>query len=85
MVRSKQTIYEYLIEPSPLFLKQVVEIAETKEYILVQDTREIKKRAIPDQVIQNFESRLQYLCRYTCRCQEYDGVTYLLIPKTNDN
>ena len=85
MARTKQAIYEYLIEPSPLFLKQVVEIAETKDYILVRDTREMKKRAIPDLVIEHFEDRLQHLCRYTCRCEEYDGVTYLLIEKWSNN
>ena len=83
MVTTKQAIYEYLIAPSPLFLKQVVEISEIKGYILVHDTREIKKRAIPDSVIEQFESRLQQLCQHTYRCQEYDGVTYLLLPKTS--
>lgn len=80
-VKTKQEIYEYLIAPSPLFLKQVVEIIETKSYILVQDTRQMKKRSIPDTVILHFESRLQHLCQHTCKCQEYDGVRYLLIAK----
>lgn len=79
--RTKQAIYEYLITPSPLFLKQVVEIAETKAYILVRDTRVMKKRAIPDVVIQNFEDRLLRLCSFTCRCETYDGVSYLLLEK----
>ncbi|MDQ3290045.1 MAG: hypothetical protein M3Q05_02025 [Bacteroidota bacterium] len=60
----------------------MVEIVEIKNYILVRDTREMKKRAIPDVVIQQFESRLQQLCQHTYRCQEYDGVTYLLLPKS---
>ncbi len=81
MVKTTQAIYEYLIASSPLFLKQVVEIVEIKNYILVRDTREMKKRAIPGAVIEQFESRLQQLCQHTYRCKEYDGVTYLLLPK----
>ncbi|QMU26586.1 hypothetical protein [Adhaeribacter radiodurans] len=81
LVKTKQAIYDYLIAPSPLFLKQVVDIAETKEYLLVMDSREMKKRSIPDQVIARFESRFQHLCQHSCNCQEYDGVNYLLIPK----
>ncbi|RDC58823.1 hypothetical protein [Adhaeribacter pallidiroseus] len=80
-LKTKQAIYEYLIAPSPLFLKQVVDIAETKTYILVMDSREMKKRAIPDTVIERFENRLQDLCQHSCNCQDYDGVNYLLIPK----
>ncbi len=81
IVRTKQALYDYLIEPSPLFLKQVVDIAETKAYLLVMDSREMKKRAIPDAVIAHFESRFQHLCQHSCHCQDYDGVNYLLIPK----
>lgn len=82
IIKTKQAIYEYLIEPSPLFLKQVVDIAETKAYILVMDSREIKKRSIPDTVIDHFENRFQHLCQQGCNCQKYDGVNYLLLPKT---
>ena len=82
MNRTKQAVYEYLIEPSPLFLKQVVDVAETKAYILVMDSREMKKRSIPDTVIDHFESRFEHLCQYARNCQNYDGVNYLLLPKT---
>ncbi len=51
LARTKQAIYAYLITPSSLFFKQVVEIANKKTYILVGDTREMNNRAIPDVVI----------------------------------
>lgn len=82
IMKTKQAVYEYLIEPSPLFLKQVVDIAETKAYILLMDSREMKKRAIPDTVIDRFESRFQQLCQQGCHCQNYEGVNYLLLPKS---
>ncbi|WP_158267445.1 hypothetical protein [Adhaeribacter arboris] len=85
MVKTKEAVWEYLIEPSPLFLKQVLTIAETKAYILVMDARQMKNRSIPDLVITRFESRFQHLCQYSCNCQEYDGVTYLLISKLSGN
>ena len=81
MVKTKEAIYNYLIEPSHLFLKQVVDIAETNTYILVMDMRKSKKRAIPDTIISKFESRFQYLSQHGCKNNEYDGVNYLLIPK----
>ena len=82
IVKTKEAIYNYLIEPSHLFLKQVVDIAETNTYILVMDIRKIKKRSIPDTVISKFEDRFRHLCKYSCKCNEYDGVNFLLIPKT---
>jgi predicted nucleic acid-binding protein len=85
MVKTKQAIFDYLIEPSPLFFKQVLDIAETKAYILVRDFRNIKKLSIPDIVHHKFESRLQHLSQYSYKYQEYDGVQYLLIPKVPSN
>ncbi len=76
MLRTKEHIYNYLIQPSHLFLKQVVDIAETNTYILVMDTRKSKKRAIPDTVISKFESRFQHLTQHGCKYNEYDGVNY---------
>jgi hypothetical protein len=81
MVKTKEAVYDYLIEPSHLFLKQVVEVAETKSYILVMDIRILSKRSIPDVVISHFENRFQHLCQLGYRCQHYDGVNYLLIQK----
>ena len=80
-VRSKEAIYNYLIEPSHLFLKQVVNITETKGYILVMDSRKSKKRIIPDTVLNKYENRLANLRRYGYRFNEYDGVKYLIISK----
>ena len=81
IVRSKEAIFNYLIEPSHLFLKQVVNIAETNAYILVMDLRKSKKRSIPDTVINKYENRLANLRRYGYRFNEYDGVNYLIISK----
>ena len=83
IVRTKKEIYYYLIEPSHLFLKQVVDVAESENYILVMDIRKVKKRIIPEAVISKFEDRLHYLRQYSSKCKEYDGVSYLLIPKVN--
>lgn len=80
-MKTKEEILNYLIEPSHLFLKQVVDIAETKTYILVRDLRNFKKRSIPDTVHYNFDRRLQHLRQFGCNYNEYDGIKYLLIPK----
>ena len=82
-IRTKEEVYHYLIEPSHLFLKQVVDIAETKNYILVMDIRKLKKRSIPDPIISQFENRLEHLRQCSYKCNEYDEVKYLLIPKEN--
>jgi hypothetical protein len=83
-VKTREAIYNYLTEPSPLFLKQVVDIAETKAYFLVRDLRKVKRRFIPDTVITKFEYRFQHLCQHGCKVNEYDGVHYLLISKVAD-
>jgi len=83
IVRTREEIYHYLIQPSHLFLKQVIDIAETKNYILIMDVRKTKKRIIPDMIISKFEDRINYLRQYSCNCKDYDGVNYLLIPKVN--
>ena len=62
LIKTREAIFDYLIEPSPLFLKQVVDIVETKTYILVRDLRKVKRRAIPDTVLNSFESRMENLC-----------------------
>ena len=85
IVRTREEIYHYLIQPSHLFLKQVIVIAETKNYILVMDVRKTNKRIIPDTIISKFEERLNYLRQYSCNCEDYDGVNYLLLPKVNSN
>jgi len=80
-MRTKEHIYNYLIQPSHLFLKQVVKIVETKRFILVLDLRNTKKIIIPDNVITNFEYRLATLKSQAYRSSEYDGVKYFLVPK----
>ena len=42
LLNTRQEVYDNLIQPSPLFLKQVVDITETKTYILVRDLRRLK-------------------------------------------
>ena len=81
IVRSKEAIFNYLIEPSHLFLKQVVNIAETSSYILVMDTRLSNNRSIPETVINKYENRFANLRRFGYRFNEYDGVKYLIISK----
>ncbi len=80
-MRTKEHIYNYLIQPSHLFLKQVVKIVETKRFILILDLRETKKLVIPDSVISNYETRLSNLESFAFRSSEYDGVKYFLVPK----
>ena len=81
MLRTKEHIYDYLIQPSHLFLKQVVKIVETKRYILVLDLRKTKNLFIPDPVINNFETRLESLKKHAYKSSEYDGVKFYLVPK----
>jgi hypothetical protein len=81
MVKTKDAILNYLIEPSPLFLKQVVDVVETKAYFLVRDLRKVKNRIIPDKVTTAFESRLKQVRTAGFKDNEYDGVNYLLIAK----
>lgn len=81
MLRNKEHIYNFLIQPSHLFLKQVVKIIETNRYILVLDLRKTKNLFIPDQVITNFEYRLDSLKKHAYKSSEYDGVKFFLVPK----
>ncbi len=81
-MRTKEQVFNYLIQPSPLFLKQVVKVEETKSFIVVQDIRKIKNLFIPDQVIQNFEFKLKVIKGKACKTNEYDGVNYLILPKS---
>jgi len=81
MLRNKDHIYNYLIQPSHLFLKQVVKIVETNSYILVLDLRDTKKLFIPDHIIENYESRLESIKKEAYKSSEYDGVKYILVPK----
>ncbi|GEO03628.1 hypothetical protein AAE02nite_12920 [Adhaeribacter aerolatus] len=82
MLRTKEHIYSYLIQPSHLFLKQVVKIVETNRYILVLDLRNTKKLFIPDQVIENYENRLETIKKEAFKSSEYDGVKFILVPKS---
>ena len=80
-MKTKEHIYSYLIQPSHLFLKQVVKIVETNRYILVLDLRNTKKLSIPDNVISNYEYRLNVLKGFAHKSSEYDGIKYFLVPK----
>ena len=80
-MRTKEQVYHYLIHPSPLFLKQVIQVVETRNYIVVLDLRKTKKRFMPDKVIQDFEYYLQILERHAIKTNEYEGVNYLILPK----
>jgi hypothetical protein len=81
MLRTKEYIYNYLIQPSHLFLKQVVKIVETKHYIMVLDLRKTKNLFIPDNVVYNYENRLESLKRHAYKSNEYDGVNFYLVSK----
>ncbi|KAA5547760.1 hypothetical protein [Adhaeribacter rhizoryzae] len=81
MLRNKDHIYNYLIQPSHLFLKQVVKIVETNRYILVLDLRNTKKLFIPDHIIENYENRLESIQKEAYKSSEYDGVKFILVPK----
>jgi hypothetical protein len=80
-MRTKEQVYQYLIQPSPLFLKQVIRVAETKAYIVVQDLRKTKHLHIPDKVIRDYESNLYIMKSLACKANEYDGVNYLILCK----
>jgi hypothetical protein len=80
-MRTKEQVYRYLIEPSHLFLKQVIQVEETKDYIVVQDLRKTKKLSIPDKVLREFEFYFRILKSQACKAQEYDGVKYLILTK----
>lgn len=82
-MRTKEQVYNYLIQPSPLFLKQVIKVEETSAYIVVQDIRKIKKLFIPDQVIDNFELNFKTIQSQACKTNEYEGVNFLILPKLN--
>ena len=82
-MKTKEQVYNYLIQPSHLFLKQVVKVVETKAYIVVLDLRESKKLFIPDQVLRDFEYYLKIISTQACKTNEYDGVNYLILPKSN--
>lgn len=81
MLRNKDHIYNYLIQPSHLFLKQVVKIVETNRYILVLDLRNTKKLFIPDHIIESYENRLESIKKEAFKSSEYDGVKFILVPK----
>ncbi|WP_157433417.1 hypothetical protein [Adhaeribacter aquaticus] len=80
-MKTQEHIYNYLIQPSHLFLKQVVKVVETNAYILVMDLRKAKKLFIPNKVIENYESRLKVLKSQALKSNEYDGISFLLVPK----
>ena len=81
-MRTKEQVFQYLIQPSPLFLKQVVQVAETKDYIVVQDLRNTKKLTIPDKVIQDYEFYLNIIKTHACKANEYEGVKYIIFCKS---
>ncbi len=80
-MKSKKHLFEYLIQPSHLFLKQVIRIVETKSHIMVMDMRKSKKLSIPENIIKSLDYRLQSVKNMASRSNEYDGVSYVLVPK----
>ncbi len=80
-MRTGAQVYNYLIQPSPLFLKQVVKVVETKAYIVVQDLRKVKKLHIPERVIQEYEYYLDIMKSMACKVNEYEGVNFLIFYK----
>ncbi|MGV3587906.1 MAG: hypothetical protein ACO1OF_12945 [Adhaeribacter sp.] len=82
-MKTKEQVYNYLIQPSHLFLKQVIKVVETRAFIVVMDLRESKKLFIPDQVLRDFEYYLKIIKGQACKVNTYDGVNYLILPKTN--
>lgn len=80
-MRTKEQVYHYLIHPSPLFLKQVIQVEETRNYIVVLDLRKTKKLFMPDKVIRDFEYYFQMMERQAIKKNEYEGVNYLILPK----
>lgn len=81
IMRTKEHILEYLTQPSHLFLKQVVNIIETNTHILIMDLRKTKRLFIPDNVVRSFETRLRAVKNMAYKTNEYDGVSYVLVPK----
>ena len=80
-MRTKEQVYNYLIQPSHLFLKQVIKVMETKAFIVVLDLRKSKKLFIPDPVLHDFEYYLKIIKAQACKTNEYDEVNYLILPK----
>lgn len=80
-MRTKEQVYNYLIQPSHLFLKQVIKVVETQAYIVVMDLRKSKNLFIPDQVLLDFEYYLKIIKGQACKTNEYDGVSYLILSK----
>lgn len=76
-----EQVYNYLIQPSPLFIKQVLKVEETKAYIIVQDLRKKKNLHIPDKVIRDYEYCLDIFKGLACKTNEYDGVNFLIFNK----
>jgi len=56
-------------------------VAETKEYIVVQDLGKTKNMAIPDKVIRDYEYYFDIRKALACKAQEYEGVNYLILCK----
>jgi predicted nucleic acid-binding protein len=81
MMRTREHVYDYLIQPSHLFLKQVIKVVETNAYIVVLDLRKTKNLFIPDKVLREFEYYLKIIKSQACKTNEYDGVSYLILPK----
>ena len=80
-MRTREQVFNYLIQPSPLFLKQVIKVEETKNHIVVQDLRNTKKLHIPDSVVRDYEYYLAIMKSLACKANEYDGVHYLVFCK----
>lgn len=80
-MRTKEQVYLYLIQPSHLFLKQIIQVQETKDYIVVQDFRKAKKLSIPDKILEEFEYVFRIIKSQACRANEYEGVNFLILPK----
>jgi hypothetical protein len=80
-MRTKEQVYEYLIQPSHLFLKQVIKVVDTKAYIVVMDLRKTKNLSIPDKVLRDFEFYFKIIKNQACKTNEYEGVNYVILPK----
>ena len=80
-MRTKEQVYRYLIQPSHLFLKQVIQVEETKDYMVVQDLRKTKRLFMPDKVLQDFDYYLQIQASQAIKKNEYEGVNYMILSK----
>lgn len=80
-MKTKKHLFEYLIQPSHLFLKQVIKIVETKTHIMVMDLRKTKQLSIPEHILRSLDYRLRAVKNMASRHQEYDGVSFVLVPK----